>query len=70
MSDPQTIFKWPKFESCTHCGGSGLVSHYSDGSPNECQACGATGRIMARDAQGRFLPWENVNKFGTSRITD
>jgi DnaJ-class molecular chaperone len=60
MKDSPTT-KWPRMEACPTCGGSGLISHYSDGSPNECQVCGATGRIQARDKSGRYLAWEEVN---------
>ena len=52
--------KWPRMEACPTCGGAGLVSHYSDGSPIECHTCGATGQIMARDKSGRFLPWDTI----------
>ena len=66
MSDPvsQTtgFYKWPQFDPCPVCGGVGVISHYLDGSPNECQRCGASGKVIARDERGHFLPWISVRE--------
>ena len=59
-----TTFRWPRMEVCSHCGGDGLISSWSNGEPETCQQCGGSGRVEARDAQGRFLPWEEVDAQG------
>jgi DnaJ-class molecular chaperone len=59
MADRISI-KFPRFMICTACDGAGLISNYYDGSPDECRHCGATGKTMARDERGRFLPWDEI----------
>ena len=49
--------KYPRFMSCSCCSGSGLVLDCYDGSPTECHECDGTGKVIARDERGRFLPW-------------
>jgi DnaJ-class molecular chaperone len=64
----EIIVKFPRFMTCVACGGSGLVGHYHDGSPNECQRCGATGKVIARDEGGRFLKWDEVSCVRSNHI--
>jgi len=54
------FFKTPPMENCPACGGSGITSFYPDGSLRECELCGATGMVEARDEKGRFLPWDTI----------
>lgn len=56
--NPHTV-KVPQMMPCSLCGGHGMRLAPPCGDVEDCYECGGGGVVEARDARGRFLPWQS-----------